>query len=206
MPEGVRETSLYGKLPLQGGWRVVSGTRSYGSASGSGSSRGRIGCSRPWKPSTLVLSGTLIAPQIAARPTYARPVLALSTDMSDFGGIATEDAADVNGDGYVDVVITRHRWRTFDTFPMLVLLNDQRGGFVDGTNTIWDGPPPRLQWPRKTVIADFNNDGRPDIFVGDHGYDGPPRPGFRNTLVLSTEGGELRDATTSLPPRIRFTH
>jgi hypothetical protein len=89
---------------------------------------------------------------------------------------------------------------------MLVLLNDRRGGFTDGTSTIFDGAPPRLQWPRKTVIADFNNDGRPDIFVADHGYDGYPGPGFHNTLVLSAPNAKLRDATGQLPPRVRFTH
>ena len=141
-----------------------------------------------------------------AVPRHQQPVLAVSTDASDRGGVATEDSADINGDGYVDVVITRHNWRTFDTFPMLVLLNNRRGGFTDGTSTIFDGAPPRLQWPRKSVIADFNNDGRPDIFVADHGYDGYPGPGFHNTLVLSTPAGKLRDATGQLPPRVRFTH
>ena len=139
-------------------------------------------------------------------PRYGQPTLALSTEAAVFGGIATEDSADFNGDGYVDVVTTGHRWRTYDTFPMLVLLNDRKGGFVDGTSAIFEGPPPRLQWPRKVVIADLNNDGRPDVFVGDHGYDGDPGPGFRNTLVLSTPSGKLRDATGDLPPRIRFTH
>lgn len=189
-----------------GTWKAVSGTRSYADARGGGRTRDRVGCKPPWKSATVVLTGTLTAPQIAAAPAYAQPALAFSTDMSDFGGVATEDSADLNEDGYVDVVIARHRWRTLDTFPMLVLLNDQRGGFVDGTSTIWEGSPPRLQWPRKTVIADFNNDGRPDIFVADHGYDGYPGPGFRNTLVLSTPSRRLRDATGQLPPRVRFSH
>ena len=143
---------------------------------------------------------------LAKVPQYGRPTLAVSTDASDFGGIATEDSADFNGDGYVDVLVTRHRWRTYDTFPPVVLLNDRKGGFVDGTSAIFEGSLPRLQWPRKVVIADFNNDGRPDVFVGDHGYDGDPGPGFHNTLVLSTPSGKLTDATANLPPRVRFTH
>ena len=111
------------------------------------------------------LIGTLATSAASGGPTavprHQQPVLAVSTDASDHGGVATEDSADINGDGYVDVVITRHNWRTFDTFPMLVLLNNRRAGFADGTSTIFDGAPPRLQWPRKSVIADFNNDGRP---------------------------------------------
>lgn len=155
----------------------------------------------------IVASSALARPSVGVGvPRHGPPTLALTSDQSDFGGIATEDSADVDNDGYVDVIITRHRWRTLDTFPMQVLLNNRRGGYVDGTAAIFEGPPPRLQWPRKVVIADFNNDGRPDIFVADHGYDDSPGPGFQNTLVLSTPRNRLRDATGNLPPRIRFTH
>ena len=191
---------------LRGTWKVVSGTGAYAAATGGGTFRGRAACGSRAKQSTAVLTGTLEAPQLGELPSHARPALLVATDSSDRGGVATEDSADFNGDGLVDVVITRHNWRTFDTYALLVLLNNGRGGFKDGTAEIFDGPPPRLQWPRKFVLADFNNDGRPDIFVGDHGYDGPPGPGFHNTLVLSTPTNRLRDATANLPPRIRFTH
>ena len=43
--------------------------------------------------------------------------------------------------------------------------------------------------PRKAVVADFNNDGRPDVFVACHGYDAVPFPGERNKIVLSQPGG-----------------
>jgi FG-GAP-like repeat len=139
-------------------------------------------------------------------PRYAKPTFALSTDFSDMGGVASVDAADFNGDGYVDILITRHNRPTMDTYPLLMLLNNRHGGFYDGTSQIFEGAVPRVQWPRKVVIADFNNDGRPDIFIADTGYDHSPGPGFRNTLALSTPDGKLRDATSQLPAQIRFTH
>lgn len=43
--------------------------------------------------------------------------------------------------------------------------------------------------PRKTVVADFNNDGKPDVFVACTGYDGAPWPGENNFMVLSTASG-----------------
>ncbi|MDM0075408.1 VCBS repeat-containing protein [Variovorax sp. J2P1-59] len=44
--------------------------------------------------------------------------------------------------------------------------------------------------PRKAVVADFNGDGRPDVFVACHGFDAAPFPGERNKLVLSKPGGK----------------
>jgi len=43
--------------------------------------------------------------------------------------------------------------------------------------------------PRKAVLADFNGDGRPDIFVACHGYDAPPFPGEANRVLLSQPSG-----------------
>lgn len=43
--------------------------------------------------------------------------------------------------------------------------------------------------PRKAAVADFNNDGRPDILVACTGFDAEPFAGEENFLVLSTASG-----------------
>lgn len=139
-------------------------------------------------------------------PGYGSPRLVLKTDVSDHGSPRIEESADFNGDGYVDVVFVRAHWPTFDTYSMQILLNDRRGFFVDGTAALFEGPPPRVQFPRELLVAEFNGDGRPDIFVADHGYDASPGPGYQNALVLSTPSGKLRDASSNLPQRSDFTH
>lgn len=139
-------------------------------------------------------------------PAYGPPRLIWKTDIGDKGSPSIEESADFNGDGYVDVVVVRAHWRTYDTYPMQILLNNRRGAFVDGTASIFEGPPPRVQFSRELLVAELNGDGRPDIFVADHGYDAFPGPGFQNTLVLSTPSGKLRDASSNLPQRSDFTH
>src|SRR5262249_37899490 len=114
--------------------------------------------------------------------------------------------ADFNGDGLADVLVTRSDYPTYKTYPLQILLNNGSGGFYDGTRQLFDGPLPRVQVPREVVIADFNNDGRPDIFIADTGYHPSPGPVFHNTLVLSTPTEKLRDATADLPAETRFTH
>ena len=52
---------------------------------------------------------------------------------------------------------------------------------------------------RKTLdVADFNEDGLPDIFVGSDGFSYPEGIG-RNRLFLSTGDGHEVDATANLP-------
>lgn len=54
--------------------------------------------------------------------------------------------------------------------------------------------------PRKAAVADYNNDGRPDVFVACHGYDAAPFPGEKNKVVLSQPDGTYRtqDASTDV--------
>jgi hypothetical protein len=152
-------------------------------------------------------AGSKAARNRVTLPRYGPARLSVTTSLSDSGeSIASIDAADFNGDGLVDAVVTRSHYGTFKAYPLQILLNNRRGGFYDGTAKTFDGAVPQVQYPRKIVIADFNNDGRPDIFVADTGYDGSPGPGFHNTLVLSTANHKLRDATANLPSQVRFTH
>lgn len=44
--------------------------------------------------------------------------------------------------------------------------------------------------PRTAVVADFNKDNIPDVFVSCTGYDNSPFPGERSQLVLSTTRGQ----------------
>lgn len=54
--------------------------------------------------------------------------------------------------------------------------------------------------PRKALVADFNGDGRADVFVACHGYDASPFPGERNKVVLSQPAGtyQISDASTDV--------
>lgn len=115
-------------------------------------------------------------------------------------------SADFNGDGLVDVVVARLQGVGEADLPVTVLLNRGNGKFVDGTARIFDGPPPKTEHPRQIAVADFNGDGRPDVFIADHGYDRLPFPGYPNTLILSEPGGKLVDASANLPRTPDFTH
>lgn len=58
--------------------------------------------------------------------------------------------------------------------------------------------------PRKAIVADFNNDGRPDVFVACHGYDAPPFPGEKNKIALSQPNGTY--AVTDASADVGFNH
>src|SRR5262245_47908518 len=55
-----------------GTWNVVSGSGVYTGASGRGTTTGRIGCSRPFKPTSVVHTGALVVPPppLATSGTY----------------------------------------------------------------------------------------------------------------------------------------
>lgn len=139
----------------------------------------------------------------ALLPTYGPAVDQFTFNQN--GTNVLSATADFNCDGRPDVVIAGGQYQTLNTFPLTVALANANGTFTNGTSQIFSGAPPQVQWPRKIVIEDFNNDGRPDIFIADQGMDAAPYPGYQNTLVLSTGDCHLVNATANLPQQSDFT-
>jgi len=112
-------------------------------------------------------------------------------------------SGDLNGDGNQDVILA-------GSTPLDV---DPRGGevglilFNNGDNTFRKatGDLPVTEWVGGIIIADFNGDDIPDLFMADHGYDAPPFPGFPNTLLLGSGEGYV-DVSSRLPSLKDFTH
>lgn len=75
--------------------------------------------------------------------------------------------------------------------------------YVEDNSIVVPGGTPCLH-DRKALVADFNLDARPDIFIACTGYDGDPFPGERNRILLSGSGGRyvLREAG----PDVGFWH
>lgn len=77
-------------------------------------------------------------------------------------------------------------------------------GFFDraGATLAYDAswlpnPVPGLVHPRKCLTGDFDEDGRPDVFVAAHGYDQPPFPGEPPLLLLNGPAGFRTGAVPS---------
>lgn len=141
-------------------------------------------------------------------PAWVRPSQVLTVARTGFGHEL--QTVDLNGDGLRDVVVGMLVFDRIEPVPPLLLLNSGGGRFSDATESLFEGAAPVVEWNRQQVIADFNGDRRPDIFIADMGTDNtavnPGFPGQQNKLILSTAAGKFRDATANLPQRFTFTH
>lgn len=117
-------------------------------------------------------------------------------------------SADLNLDGYKDVLFLGA------TYPIASNTNSspQSGLFYLGSSDykynladLSTISVPNTVHPRELAYADFNGDGKLDIFIADHGWDTNPYPGGQNQLILSTSNG-WEVASSKLPQRQDFTH
>ncbi len=119
---------------------------------------------------------------------------------------------DFNGDGLEDILVAPN-YATFQPqLPIQIWINQGNGTFVDQTSTVIEGPITVTGAATSIFVADFNGDGRPDVFFVDSGLeDKDPSAGFDggiNHVLLSQPNGKLKDVTSdSLPQNVfRFNH
>ncbi|PHP65288.1 hypothetical protein CSC94_19355 [Zhengella mangrovi] len=158
-------------------------------------------------PGMLVLSAMLTGGQAWSQSTNYAPPTQYYGVGSGVGYINESATGDFNGDGRTDVVVARSYYPLQNQgIPIQIYLNLPRG-IIDGTSSVINGSVPTTVHPRGSVIADFNGDGKDDIFIADHGYDASPFPGAQNVLLLSRTDGKLEDKTaTNLPQVVDFSH
>ena len=146
-------------------------------------------------------------------PSWGTPVQAgtLPAEASAATEVLT---VDLNGDGLRDAVVAPTNLSQGDTVITVApvfLLNRGGGKFEEATRQLFNGPAPSTDLARELLTADFNRDGRADVFIADTGHvnDADPnqvRSGGQNELILSTADGRLVDATKNLPQQMSFTH
>jgi len=108
----------------------------------------------------------------------SKDVVTWTTDASSFYANTPlfPRPGDFNNDGYMDVIVTYAGTKNpaankpngpHTAAPIKIFLNDQAGGFYDGTSEIIDGAIPKTLFIRTKQIGDFNGDGLSDVFLGD---------------------------------------
>jgi FG-GAP-like repeat len=96
-----------------------------------------------------------------------------------------------NGEYQLFVATVGYTWNTPSTYTtkgVFKFYNKQADGSYAEDKTLLADTTGCLH-PRKSIVADFNKDGRPDIFVACTGLDVTPFPGEKSALLLSQADG-----------------
>jgi hypothetical protein len=95
---------------------------------------------------------------------------------------------DFDGDGDTDVLVAVDDDTTDSTKPVEVYLNDGEGNFALDAGA-FGGNPPVMMHPNCVLTADFNGDGKLDVFIVGAGVGEPTYAGEAPCLILSGPGG-----------------
>ncbi len=107
----------------------------------------------------------------ALNPTAAQYELAPETELPIGGNVAATTTGDFNGDGIVDIAVTRETPvpalpnDPYSGMQLVIYLGKGDGTFQPGKGSVVSGDP-NLQQPYGIVSGDFNADGIPDLAVG----------------------------------------
>jgi len=154
---------------------------------------------------------TITAVDYFAAKTVVEAGNPMATGDEIFHNTITQYAvADVNGDGFDDVIAAYPGYANPDTVnfpngphtpvPIKILLQDGNGGIVDSTASMINGAIPKAEFIRDITVADFNGDGQVDIFFGNSTEFSQDRTTWAGAdiLLLSDGAGKYNDATANI--------
>lgn len=122
-------------------------------------------------------------------------------------GLSQFKTGDFNGDNKADFTIVTQVGTGTAPAPAFIFLGDGQGNFSDQTASVFaSGSAMNAVGGGRTLVADFNNDGRSDVFQLNFGDDAPPFPGGQNSLYLSSPTGTLADLSATLPRTLELNH
>lgn len=132
----------------------------------------------------------------------------VSVVVPTLAGLSQFKTGDFNGDNMADFAVVTQVGTGTAPAPALIFLGDGKGMFSDKTAAVFaDGVAMNVVGGGRTLIADFNNDGRSDLFQLNFGDDAPPFPGGQNSLYLSSPStGLLADLSATLPRALALNH
>ena len=114
-------------------------------------------------------------------------------------------ARDLDGDGDTDLFLGFGSFPQQGDFPQYPAILENNG---DGTFSVVEikNQTSKFIGPMVAEFADFNKDGKLDIFIGASGRDADPFPGGQNTILMSNPDGTYTDSPELLPQVKNFTH
>jgi len=144
----------------------------------------------------------LTDPMFIVREDLAEDVVV--TDCPSIPGLAMVYwPLDAQDDGDLDLIFSGQTSVSgVGLVPFRALIRDGENGFVFDTPGAIAGTVPLAYNSLRGVTADFNGDGRLDVFSANVGEDWYTTSGAPNTLLLSRPDGRLEDASDNLlaPP------
>lgn len=130
-------------------------------------------------------------PRIDATSSYTQHKVPSSFDLwpvsqlTDAWFAIAYGYADFNGDGQLDTATVPVGLDYEPREPRIVSLGSP---LEDITSQVVEGPLPSLPYGQRVLVADFNRDRRPDLYLASAYYSGPGN----NALLLSQPNGKLR--------------
>ena len=143
---------------------------------------------------------------------YPTPADCTSYENELFGQDAHNMATgDFNNDGFEDIVVA---WAIFPhtleseqkiNAPINIYLNDGTGNLYHDPNIYFSGDAPKHPFAYRLAVADFNNDGKDDIFAGSMGlqyrnedYSKNYISPYPDLLLLSNSSGKFEESSRNI--------